>query len=195
MDGRIPPSTGDNPLACIDRPRDRRGEHDVAALLQPEEAVQPGRQLGREIRAGDRHQPTARRKPRQRRGDVAIGGVGDATGDVRHDGERRVHDDHAGDGGVIEMIVDLGGVEARDGDARKERCEKIGAGLGQLVQDEIGSSMFTLSSEAKRSAKLVSEKSSTKPGPRTKSTRSSIRRRSMDRTELIDLAPQRTALS
>jgi hypothetical protein len=96
---------------------------------------------------------------------------------------------------VIEMIVDLGGVEARDGDARKERCEKIGAGLGQLVQDEIGSSMFTLSSEAKRSAKLVSEKSSTKPGPRTKSTRSSIRRRSMDRTELIDLPSQRTALS
>jgi hypothetical protein len=47
---------------------------------------------------------------------------------------------------VIEMIVDLGGVEARDGYARKERCEKIGAGLGQLVQDEIGSSMFTLSS-------------------------------------------------
>ena len=44
------------------------------------------------------------------------------------------------------MIVDLGGVEARDGYARKERCEKIGAGLGQLVQDEIGSSMFTLSS-------------------------------------------------
>lgn len=34
------------------------------------------------------------------------------------------------------MVVDLGGVEARDGHGRKERGEKIGAGLGQLVEDE-----------------------------------------------------------
>ncbi len=36
------------------------------------------------------------------------------------------------------MIVDLGGVEASDGNGRKEAAKKIGAGLGQLVQDEIG---------------------------------------------------------
>src|SRR3546814_12139462 len=39
-------------------------------------------------------------------------------------------------GGRIEMVVDLGRVEARDGHGRKERGEKIGAGLSQLVEDE-----------------------------------------------------------
>ena len=34
------------------------------------------------------------------------------------------------------MVVDLGGVEARDGHGREERSEKIGAGIGQLVEDE-----------------------------------------------------------
>ena len=64
------------------------------------------------------------------------GRVGNAPGDIRHHGERRVHDDDARHGGRIEMVVDLGGVEARDGHRRKERREKIGAGLGQLVEDE-----------------------------------------------------------
>jgi len=36
------------------------------------------------------------------------------------------------------MIVDLGGVEACDGNGRKERGEQIGAGPRQLVEDEIG---------------------------------------------------------
>ncbi len=43
-----------------------------------------------------------------------------------------------GNGRAIEMIVDLGGVEARDGNGRKEGGEQIGAGLGQFVEDEIG---------------------------------------------------------
>jgi hypothetical protein len=34
------------------------------------------------------------------------------------------------------MIVDLRGVEARDGNGRKERGEQIGAGLGQFVEEE-----------------------------------------------------------
>ena len=34
------------------------------------------------------------------------------------------------------MIVDLRGVEAGDGTARKEEAQKIGAGVGQLVQRE-----------------------------------------------------------
>jgi hypothetical protein len=54
-------------------------------------------------------------------------------------------------------------------------------------------SMLTLSSEAKKSEKVLSEKSSTKPCPRTKSTRSSTRRRSMDRIELIGLPPRHAA--
>ena len=64
--------------------------------------------------------------------------IAHASGDVRHDRERRIYDDDAGDGGPIEVIVDLGGVEARDGDGRKGRGEQIGAGLSQLIQDEIG---------------------------------------------------------
>ena len=41
-----------------------------------------------------------------------------------------------GTDGRIEVIVDLGGVEARDGDGRKEGGEQRRPGLGQLVQHE-----------------------------------------------------------
>ena len=34
------------------------------------------------------------------------------------------------------MIVDLGRVEAGDGDIRKEGGQEVGAGVGQLVQHE-----------------------------------------------------------
>jgi len=34
------------------------------------------------------------------------------------------------------MSIDLGGVEARDGHGRKQRSEQIGAGFGQLVEEE-----------------------------------------------------------
>ena len=48
-----------------------------------------------------------------------------------------------------------------------------------------GGSMSTSSSEAKKSAKPRSEKSSTYPRPRTESTRSSTSLRSRERIELI----------
>ena len=63
----------------IDRAVDRRCEHDTAALLQPDEGVAPRRLLGTEIGAGDRDQPTAIGETRQRRGDMAIGGIGHAA--------------------------------------------------------------------------------------------------------------------
>ena len=66
-------------------------------------------------------------KPRQRRGDMAQGGVGHAAD--RHWPAPRTAGSSArrsADAG-IEMIVDLGGVEARDGNAGKETAEQPGA--------------------------------------------------------------------
>ena len=44
--------------------------------------------------------------------------------DIRHRRERRVHQHDARRDAGVEMIVDLRGVEARDGDARKEMSEQ-----------------------------------------------------------------------
>ena len=109
----------------IDRAVDRRGEDHAAALLQPDEGVAPGRRLGREVRAGDRDQPPAVGEPRQRGGDMAK---------ARHRPCGRSTFAIAENGGfisttlgvmaAIEVIVDLRGVEARDGEARKEVGEQ-----------------------------------------------------------------------
>ena len=120
----------------VDRAVDRGREHDAAALLQPDEGVAPGRGVRPEARAGDRHQPPAVGETRERRGDMAIGGVGHAPGHVRHRREGRVHQHDARDHGRIEVIVDLGGVEARGGNGRKEGGEHRRPGLGQFVQHE-----------------------------------------------------------
>src|SRR3546814_4213782 len=50
--------------------------------------------------------------------------------------ERRVHHDDGGYDASVEMIVDLGRIEAADRNGRKERGQKTGAGVGQLVQNE-----------------------------------------------------------
>jgi hypothetical protein len=70
--------------------------------------------------------PAGRRaETRQRRGDMAIGGVGNAAFDIGHRRERRVHQHDAGRDGGIEMIVDLGRVEARDGNGREEKRQQM----------------------------------------------------------------------
>ena len=120
----------------IDRAVHGRGEDDAATLLKPDEGRCPSRMVGAEVGAGDRHQPPAIGEPGQCRSDMAISGVGHAAGDVCHDGEWRVHKHDGGGGARREMIVDLGGVEARDGNGRKQRSEQIGAGFGQLVEEE-----------------------------------------------------------
>ena len=120
----------------IDRAVDRGGEDDAAAFLQMDEGVAPGRGVGPEVCAGDRHQPPAVGEAGQGRGDVAIGGVGHAAGDVGHRREGRIHQDDARDDGGIEVIVDLSCVEACDGHARKEGGKQRRPGLGQLVQDK-----------------------------------------------------------
>jgi hypothetical protein len=120
----------------IDRTVDRGREHDAAALLQANEGVAPGRGVRSEVRAGDRHRPPAVGETRERRGDVAIGGVGHMAGDVGHRREGRVHQHDGRDRCGIKVIVDLGGIEARDGNGRKEGGKQRRPGLGQLVQHD-----------------------------------------------------------
>jgi hypothetical protein len=55
------------------------------------------------------------------------------------------------------MIVDLGGVEARDRNGRKEDGEQRGAGLGQFVQDE-------------RAARAISARMARRPVPAERSS-------------------------
>lgn len=69
---------------------------------------------------------------------MPISGVGHAAADIGHHRERRVHDDDARHGGAIEMVVDLGRIEACERNGRKESGEKIGAGLRQLIEVERG---------------------------------------------------------
>lgn len=104
----------------VGRTVDGSREDDAATFLQASEGGSPGRMIGREVRTGDRHQPPAGRKTRQRRGDMPPGRVDHAALDIGHDREGRVHQHHARHGAGIEMVVDLGGVEAAGGDGRKE---------------------------------------------------------------------------
>jgi hypothetical protein len=109
-------------------------EDDAPARLQADEGVPPGQIVGRKL--APVIAPVFRRQTRQRRGDMAICGVGYAAFDIGHCGERRVHQHDAGRDGGIEMIVDLGRVETGDGNGREEKRQQAGAGVGQLVEDE-----------------------------------------------------------
>ena len=80
---------------------------------------QAGR-LGAEIGAGDRHQPPAVGEARQRRCDVAIGGIGHPYTDIRHRRERRVHQHGGRRDGAVEVIVDLRRIAARYREIRKQ---------------------------------------------------------------------------
>lgn len=120
----------------IDRSVDGGGEDHAATLLQAGERRSPGRIVGREAGGGDCDQAAAGREARERRGDMAERSIGDAALDMRHDRERRIHQHDARHGGGIEMIVDLGRVEAGDGIGRKEGGKQVGAQLRQLVQNE-----------------------------------------------------------
>ena len=91
---------------------------------------------GETTRPGDRDQPPAFGEPRQGRRDMAQGSVRHAAIDVGDRRERRVHQHDARRDAGVEMIVDMRGVEARDGDAGKEMRKKSGAGLGELVENE-----------------------------------------------------------
>ncbi|CEG10271.1 hypothetical protein BN961_03709 [Afipia felis] len=115
---------------------DGGGEHDAAPLLQADEGVAPGRYVGAEIRAGDRDQAPAIGEPRERGCEMAIGCVGDTPLDIGEDREWRVHHHDCWDGRRVEMIVDLGCVEAGHGNGRKEGGDECGPGFGEFVEDK-----------------------------------------------------------
>lgn len=118
----------------VDRAVDGGGEHHPPAFLQADEGVAPSGRVRCESRAGDRHHPPAIGQPGERRRDVAERGVGLPSGDMDGCREGRVHQHDRGSDVGGQMIVDLGGVEAGDGDLRKQAGEQPGAGLGQFVQ-------------------------------------------------------------
>jgi len=68
--------------------------------------------------------------------------LGGAGIDIGHDRERRVHQDDARAQPRVEMIVDLRRVKARDRSTRKQAAQKIGAGVGKLVQREAAARDF-----------------------------------------------------
>ena len=137
----------------IDRTVDRGGEHHAAMLLKPGEGVPPGRHIRSEARPGDGDEPPAIGQTRQCRGDMTIGGVGHSAGDVRHHREWRVHQHNARHDAGIEMVVDLGRVEARGGTGRKEMRKKIGARVGQFVQHQCAAGDLGQDGEQTRSGR------------------------------------------
>jgi len=67
---------------------------------------------------------------------VPIGGVGDATVDVRPRREGWVHEYDARPQLRLEVVVDVGRVEAGHGSGREEGGEQVGAGFTQFVEHE-----------------------------------------------------------
>ena len=120
----------------IDQSIDGGREHDAPALLQPDEGIGPHRIVGRAVRAGDRNEPASLGKTRERRADMAQGGVGHAAIDIRERGERRVHEHDGRSDAGVEVIMDVRGVKAGDGDTGEQMAQQPGARLGQLIENE-----------------------------------------------------------
>ena len=97
------------------------GEDDAPAFLQPDEGIAPDRIVRGTTRPGDCDQPAAFGEPRQGRRDMPQGRVSDTAIDVGDDREWWVHQDNAWLDAGVEMIVDMRGVKAGDGDAGKEK--------------------------------------------------------------------------
>ena len=127
---------GAGAVARIDAAVDGGREHHAPAFLQADEILAPGRIVRGQVGARDGDQAAAFGEAREGRADMAQGGVGDAPLDMRGGRERRVHQHEAGAKPRVEMIVDVGRIEAGDGHARKQPVEKSGARFGQLVEDE-----------------------------------------------------------
>ncbi|HUZ13209.1 MAG TPA: hypothetical protein VMU93_10200, partial [Caulobacteraceae bacterium] len=123
-------------MARIDAAVDGGREDNAATLLKPDEAVAPGGIVGGEVGAGDGDQAATLGEARQRRGDMAQGGVGDLAVHMRRGREGRIHQHDARSDAGVEVIVDMRGVIAGDGRAGKERSEQPRTGLGELVEDE-----------------------------------------------------------
>ena len=137
----------------IDQSIDGGREHDAPALLQPDEGIGPHRIVGRAVRAGDRDESATLGKTRERRADMAQGGVGHAAIDARERGERRVHEHHARTDAGVEVIVDLRGVVAGDGDAGEQMAQQPGARFGQFIENERPAREFGENGEQPRASR------------------------------------------
>ena len=122
----------------IDRAVDGRREHDGPVLLQAHEGVAPGRVVRREARLRDGDEAPAFGQARKRGRHVPERRVGPAPVDVGERRERRVHQNDREADARVEVVVDLGRVEAGDVDVREDIAQEGGARVGQLVQDESG---------------------------------------------------------
>ena len=120
----------------IDRALDRGGEHHATAFLKGDIGGRPVGIVGCKIGAGNGHETAARSEARQRRRDMTKRSVCHAGYDISHCGERRIHQDDSRCHRRIEMIVNLGCIEARDGNGRKQRSKECGAGLGEFVEHD-----------------------------------------------------------
>src|SRR5262249_40856630 len=67
--------------------------------------------------------------------------------DVRGSREGRVHEHDARAYGRVEMVVDVRGVEPGDAVTGKQTIEQIGAGLGDLVQDQASAGKLSVNGE------------------------------------------------
>ncbi len=112
------------------------GKDDAPAFPQPDEGIAPDRIVRGTTRPGDCDQPAALGEPRQGRRDMSQGSVDHAAIDVGNGREWRVHQHDARHDASVEVIVDMRGVEARDGDAGKEKREKLRASPGEFVENE-----------------------------------------------------------
>src|ERR1700733_14364655 len=90
--------------------------------------------------SGDRLAPVdqaaAFGEARQGRADMTQRGVGDPPLDMRGGREGRVHQNDSGAKPHLEMIVDVGPVEAGNGNARKQLAEKSGPRFRKPVEDK-----------------------------------------------------------
>jgi hypothetical protein len=126
----------DRSVTGIDAAIDGSGGDDATAFLRADEAIPPGRTVGRQTGTGDRDEPPAFGKAGERGGNVAECRVGDTAPDRQCCRERRIHQHDAGPYREIEMVVDVGRVVPRDGNAREELIEQGGSDVRQFIQNE-----------------------------------------------------------
>ena len=129
-------------VAGIDPAVNAGGEHHAAALLQPDEPIPPGRIVGGQSFARDGDQAAALGETRQRRADMAQRRIRHPAFHMGRRRERRVHQHHGRTHRRIEMVVDVGGVIARDGNVLEQLAEQAGAGGGEFVKDQMTAGQF-----------------------------------------------------
>ena len=139
----------------VDPPVDRRGEDDAAALLQANEGVSPGRMVGRASRAGDRDEPAADGEAGQGRADMAQGRVLHRAVDVQGGRERRVHQHDGRRHGGVQVVVDVRGVVAGDGNILEQLGEQRRAALGQLIERQLGARLLGVNSQQARAGRRL----------------------------------------